>query len=604
MTSDRYYNRSYIIGGIVVAVAAVFICRLFYLQVIDRSTVGKSESNALVKQTVYPSRGMIYDRRGELLVYNRPVYDVMMVMREMGKEFDTVAFCRTMHISEQTFNERMQTMSNRRKNPGFSRYTPQPFLNLLTAEDVSLLQEQLYRFPGIRIRKRTLRDYTYSAAAHVLGSVGEVSKRDLDNDPYYAIGDYAGRDGIERQYETLLRGEKGMEVLMRDVHGRIQGSYQNGELDYPPVSGQDLTLTLDIRLQLLAEQLMQNKMGSVVALEPQTGEVLAMVSVPKWDPAVLVGRDRSQNYAALLQDKHKPLMNRAVQAQYPPGSTFKLIQALIGLQTKTINSRTEYACNGPESLPIKCTHHHGSPVDLVNGIEQSCNPYFWQEFRDILRQNGGEDDTENLHRNYDRWRDYVVSFGFGSRFPTDIREQAAGSIPTSQFYDKHYGRSYWRSKTIRSLSIGQGEILVTPLQLANEAAAIANEGWYIAPHLVRGAFTDKHQTAIDAHCFPIVKEGMQRVMTNGTGRYYNIADLQMCGKTGTVQNPHGKDHAIFIGFAPKDNPRIAVAVVVENAGFGATWACPVASLMMEQYLTDTITRQELKERMQTAILIQ
>ena len=616
MTQDSFYTRSYIIRGIVIAVALVFVGRLFYFQVIDKSTVSKAESNALVRQTVYPSRGHLYDRHGQLLVFDRPVYDVLLVLREMGKTFDTLAFCQTMRITPERFEERMAEVSNKKKNPGFSRYTPQLFMNLLTGDDISLLQEQLYRFPGVSIRKRTVRAYTYPAAAHVLGSVGEVNRNDLDKDPYYALGDYSGRDGIERQYERLLRGEKGAEVLMRDARGRIQGSYHNGEMDYPAVTGQDLTLTLDMPLQLLAEQLMQGKMGSVVAIEPKSGEVLAMVSVPAWNPNVLVGRERSKNYSALLTDGHKPLMNRAVQAQYPPGSTFKLIQALIGLQTGAIHANTKYACSGPSSVPIKCTHHHGSPVDLEAAIEQSCNPYFWQEFRDILQQNCGENNVKGLHQNYDRWREHVMSFGFGTRFQTDISEQAAGSIPSGQLYDKFYGKSGWRAMTIRSLSIGQGEILVTPLQLANEAACIANGGWYISPHLARltpdqqqmadpdSLLVRKHVTAVSADCFPVVRNGMERVMTNGTGRHYNIPELHICGKTGTVQNPHGKDHAIFIGFAPKDDPQIAVAVVVENAGFGATWACPVASLMMEQYLTDTIARTDLITRIKDAVLIQ
>lgn len=615
MTNDRYYSRAYVIAGLVVLVALIFISRLFYLQVIDQSTIDRAERNALLKQTVYPSRGLISDRNGTLLVYNQPVYDVMLVMREMGKDFDTLAFCKTLSITPDDFISRIEQISDRRKNLGFSRYTPQIFMSQLKKEDISALNEQLFLFPGVSIRKRTLRDYKYPNAAHVLGSVGEVNAKDIETDDYYSAGDYSGRDGIEKQYEKILRGDKGVEVLMRDSKGRIQGSYHNGELDLSPNAGTDITLSIDIRLQALAEQMMQNKIGSIVAIEPSTGEVLTLVSSPAWDPQDLVGRKRSANYAALNADIHKPLMNRAVQAQYSPGSTFKLVQALIGLEMKAINPKSTYPCNGKPSAPIKCTHSHGSPVDLESAIEQSCNPYFWQEFRDLLQMNGYGSSNAAFHRTYDSWREHVLSFGFGNRFSSDIPNQSAGSIPSSKFYDKIYGKTGWKAITIRSLSIGQGEILVTPLQLANEAACIANNGYYITPHLARltpellaaagldSALYDKHYADISIEHFAVVKAGMERVMTKGTGRHYNIPDLAMCGKTGTVQNPHGKDHAIFIGFAPKDKPKIAVAVVVENAGYGATWACPMATLLMEQYLTDTIARPELFNSMTTANLI-
>ncbi|MBQ7698191.1 MAG: penicillin-binding protein 2 [Paludibacteraceae bacterium] len=607
MINPQYYKRAYVLGGIVVAVALVFVGRLFYLQVIDTSTKDKADGNALVRQTIYPSRGLIYDRNDSLIVFNQPVYDVMIVVKEMRKGFDTLSFCHAMQISREQFEERMSEVCDRRRNRGYSAYVPQLFWGMLSKEDVAAVQERLFNFAGVSVRKRTLRDYVYPSAAHIVGSVGEVNRQDLESDSYYAIGDYSGRDGIERQYEVLLRGKKGVEVLMRDSKGRIQGSYHNGELDYSAESGTDLQLTIDIRLQQLAEDLLQGKMGSAVAIEPKTGEVLAMVSVPSWDPHSLVGRQRSKNYAALLNDPHKPLMNRAVQAQYPPGSTFKLIQALVGLQTGAITPSTLYGCNGPGSTPIKCTHHHGSPVSLEAGIEQSCNPYFWQAYRDILEQHGYGKNNAIFRRSYDHWRDLVVSFGFAQRFESDISNQVTGSIPRAKTFSRIYGETGWRAITIRSLSIGQGEILVTPLQLANEAACIANSGYYMTPHLVRPLPSmpaiERHQTGVDSCHFDVVQRGMARVMTNGTGRWYNIPELQMCGKTGTVQNPHGKDHAIFIGFAPLDNPQIAVAVVVENAGFGATWACPVATMMMEKYLTDSISRPDLYDRIRSAHFI-
>ena len=445
-----------------------------------------------------------------------------------------------------------------------------------------------------------MRDYIYPIASHVLGSVGEVNQRDLERDKYYALGDYSGRDGIERTYEKSLRGEKGLKVLMRDSRGRVQGPYKNGELDKSAVTGENLYLGLDIQTQLMAEKLMQGKVGSIVAIEPKTGEVLALVSSPNWDPSTLVGQDRSVNYQALLTDSLKPLMNRATQAQYSPGSTFKILQALVGLQEKVITPHTQYVCNGQGSRPIRCTHSHGKNIDLEEGIEQSCNPYFWAMYRDLLQQDGYSDDNVEFKHHYQTWRDHIMSFGLGNKFTdTDIREQAKGAIPSVGLYDKIYGKTGWKALTIRSLSIGQGEILVTPLQLANQTAAIANKGYYITPHLNKNDSMKSriHKTSIDEKYFDVVHRGMARVMTDGTGRWYNMPELQICGKTGTVENPHGEDHALFIGFAPQEDPKIAIAVAVENAGFGSKTACPIATLVIEQYLTGKITRSWLYDEM-------
>ena len=603
MINDLFYKRRYVISGIAVVVVLVYVIRLFYLQVIDKSTANQADNNALVRQTIFPARGLIYDRHGELLVFNQPIYEITMTMREMKAGWDTAAFCECLHISRAEFDERVRDIKDKKKNRGYSRHTPQVFMGQLKKEDIAPLQEAIVLFPGIQIQKRTLRDYTYNAAAHVLGSVGEVNQNDLDRDPYYAPGDYSGRDGLERTYERELRGEKGVEVLMRDSRGRIQGSYQDGELDRKAKAGTDLYTTLDIQLQLLAEQLLAGKIGSAVAIEPKTGEILALVSNPAWNPKVLVGKERGKNYNALLHDKTKPLMNRATQAMYPPGSTFKTIQSLVCLEQGAITPNTLYPCSGPQSTPIKCTHHHGSPVALDRAIEQSCNPYFWCAFRDLL-QKDGKDNKSFLHR-YELWREAVMSFGLGQRFTdTDLNEQSAGSIPSIKQYDRAYGKDGWRAITIRSLSIGQGEILVTPLQLANQAATIANEGYYITPHLNKNDSmrTHVHRLDIRKEHFEVVKEGMRRVMIYGTGRHFAIDSLHMAGKTGTVQNPHGRDHAIFIGFAPVEDPQIAVAVVVENAGFGATWACPVASMMIEQYLTGEVKRRDLKKRISEAVL--
>ena len=605
MISDQFYRRRYVISGIAVVIVLVYIIRLFYLQIIDQSTKDQADNNALVKQTIYPSRGLIYDRNGVLLVFNQPIYEITMVMREMGKDWDTVSFCKCLNISKIEFENRLSEIKDRRKNRGFSRYTPQVFMSQLKKEDIATLQEELFLFPGIHIQKRTLRDYTYNAAAHVLGSVGEVNQNDIDNDDYYTRGDYSGRDGLERRYEKELRGEKGVEILMRDSKGRIQGSYQDGALDRTAKAGKDIQTTLDIKLQLLAEELLSGKIGSAVAIEPATGEILALVSNPAWNPKVLVGKERSKNYNALLKDHTKPLMNRATQAMYPPGSTFKTIQALVCLEQGGITPNTLYPCSGPNSKPIKCTHHHGSPVALDRAIEQSCNPYFWCAYRDLLEKDGYGKDNEKFRKRYDLWREAVMSFGMGHKFDdTDLNEQVSGSIPSIKYFDKFYGKTGWKAITIRSLSIGQGEILVTPLQLANQAASIANEGYYITPHLNRddSASFKKHKIDIQKRHFEAVKDGMHRVMVYGTGRHYAIDSLNMAGKTGTAQNSHGRDHAIFIGFAPVDNPKIAVAVVVENAGFGATWAAPIASMMMEQFITGEVKRKDLRTRIGQAVL--
>ena len=588
MINDRYYRRYYVLIAIAVIFMSVYIVRLFVLQVVDQSGRERAANNAQLRQTVYPARGLIYDRNGELLVYNQPVYDVTIVPRELKEDFDTLGLCQVLGIDTTDFNRRLRELRDRR---GYSRYTPQPLLTLLSAADIAPLQEQLYHFPGVSINSRTLRSYAHACAAHALGSVGEVNNNDIERDDYYSSGDYSGRDGFERVYEKVLRGDKGVRVLMRDSRGRIQGSYHNGELDQPARAGQNLTSTLDVNLQLLAEELLGDHTGSVVALEPATGEVLALVSHPTWDPAVLVGRQRSRNYRALTSDPAKPLLNRATQALYPPGSTFKTVQAAVCLHRGAITPTTMFPCNGPASSPIKCTHHHGSPVVLLQAIEQSCNPYFWYAYRALLEQGGAGKVYRNrcqlFKEHYQQWRDDVMAFGLGAKFAdSDIPDMVNGAIPSIPTYDRIYGPTGWHAITIRSNSIGQGEVLLTPLQLANQAATIANEGYYITPHLLRAdtMLRHRHETGVSPEHMRLVKEGMHRVMTNGTGRWHNIDSIQICGKTGTAQNSHGKDHAIFIGFAPMDNPKIAVAVVVENAGFGATWGCPIAVEMMDQYL--------------------
>lgn len=607
MLNDQYYKRKYIIGGIATLIILVYIIRLFSLQIIDQSTKVKADKNALLRVSIYPARGLIYDRNGELLVANQPIYEVTMIVKEMTQNhFDTIGFCRALNIDSLEFVTRMENMTNPRKNRGYTRFAPQVFIQNLKQEEIAQLQQEKYKYPGVDIRIRTLRDYVYPIASHVLGNIGRVNNNDIKKDPYYSKDDYSGRGGIERTYENTLRGTKGVEILMRDVRGRIQGKYLDGAQDRAAVAGKDLQLTIDRATQEIAEELMRGKIGSVVAIEPKSGEILCMVSAPYWDPRILVGKDRSKNYQELQKDKNKPLLNRATQAQYAPGSTFKILQALIGLQEGVVNETTQYTCNGQLSTPIKCTHDHGNPVNMIEAISQSCNPYFWLLYRDYLQQDGYQDGHILFKQHYERWREMVVSFGLGAKFEhTDINEQAKGYVPTLSFYNKAYGNKGWKAITIRSLSIGQGELLVTPLQLANQTAAIANKGYYITPHLNKhdSMKVNIHTTLIDKKHFDIVHEGMQQVMIEGTGKNYNNEALQICGKTGTVQNPHGKDHALFIGFAPKDNPKIAIAVAVENAGFGSTWACPIATLVMEQYLLGEIERKSLFDRISRTSLL-
>lgn len=599
MINDTLQHRQRVIAVIITAVIVIYILRLFSLQIIESRYKEGADSNAFLRKTIYPPRGLIYDRNGVLLVYNKPAYDVTLIMREI-QNLDTLALCKSLNISKSFFIERIKEIKDRSKNIGYSSYTPQIFMSQLEIQDIATFQQSMYKYPGFYIQNRTLREYAYPNAAHVLGNIGEVTQRRIDKDNYYKPGDYAGRDGIEFTYEKSLRGDKGMEILLRDVKGRIKGRFEDGKKDIPAKAGQNLTVTLDIKLQVLAEKLMRGKVGSVVAIEPSTGEILALVSSPAFDPSILVGRKRTKNYRDLLNDPIKPLMNRATQAQYSPGSTFKPLQALVCLEMGGISEQTVFSCSGPASKPIKCTHSHGSPVGLVNAIEQSCNPYFWYAFRNAIERDGYG--TKNLlfRTNYDVWVNHVKSFGLGEKYTeTDIYEQARGYVPTQKFYNRVYrSETGWRAITIRSNSIGQGEILTTPLQLANSMAAIANQGFYITPHLHKSdtMLKKKHYVNIDKKYYPIVFEGLAREFDYGTARFSRLEGLSLCGKTGTVQNPHGKDHSLFVGFAPRENPKIAIAIAVENAGYGSVYAAPIFSLLVEQYLLGKVSRIELEER--------
>ena len=602
MYKKDYSARKYVVIAAFILVAFIFALRLFYLQVYTNRYKLSARDIALRRVVEYPARGRIYDRHHRLLVYNDAVYDLMVVPRQV-KKMDTTKFCRLLQIDKAFFIRQMK------KAKQYSYYKPSIFLKQLSKKEKGPIEEVMYEFPGFYFQTRTLRHYPHPIAAHVLGSVGEVSPADIRRDPYYQQGDYIGKSGIEWFYEKELRGKKGSRLVEVDVHNNVKGSFQNGRYDTLAVPGADLTLSLDEDLQAYGQRLMQNKKGSIVALIPQTGEILAFISSPEYDPNLLVGRERSANYLKLLHDTLKPLLNRASSGTYPPGSTFKLVQALIGLQEQVVTPNTLFTCQGTASKPIACSHNHISPLRMKLAIELSCNSYFWKTFRAII----DDPHFSNTHDAYDAWYKKVLSFGFGHKFNTDIPFEKPGNIPTRAYYNKVYHGS-WNALTIRSLSIGQGEILVTPVQLANLAAIIANSGYYVKPHFLigmsgddtlSGKYKKKYRVAINPKYFKVARQAMEEVFSGpeGTARFYQMDSITQAGKTGTVQNPHGKDHSIFMAFAPFDHPKIAIAVVVENAGYGSTWAAPIASLMMEHYLRGKTKRPRLEKRIMDGDLI-
>lgn len=607
-------KRQYVIGGFIVIIAIIYLIRLFNLQVADSKYKEYADSNAFLRKTVYPSRGIIYDRDGRLVVFNQPAYDVMVIPRDIGKEgFDTIDFCRSVNLTPDELRKKFADMRDPRRNPGYSSYSPQRLLTHLTAEDYGRLQEKLYRFPGFYIQKRILREYNYKAAANVLGNVREVSQKDIDKDDYYFRGDYIGDIGVENTYERFLRGQKGAEVLMRDALGRIRGRYEEGALDRDAVAGKNITLSINIELQQYAESLMMNKKGAVVAIEPSTGEVLCLVSAPSYDPSQLVGRERGNNYNKMMKDLDKPLLNRAIQATYPPGSTFKPTQGLIFLQEGIITTSTPFPCaHGFISggLRVGC-HGHGSPLPLKPALQTSCNAYFCWGFKAMIDKRGKYGTPAKA---FDIWKHHMISQGYGYKLGIDLPGEYRGFIPNVDFYNKWYGDGHWSANTIISVAIGQGEILATPLQIANLASTIANRGHYFTPHVVKAIqdtvmpaeYLERHTPTIDSHFYEDIAEGMRMAVTGGTCRLANLTDIEVCGKTGTAQNPHGRDHSAFMGFAPYHSPKIAVAVYVENAGFGATFGVPIGSLVMERYLRGYIPpeRKYLEERMLQSNTIQ
>ena len=593
--------RRYIIGGVAILIVVVYIIRLFTLQLLSDDYKKNADSNAFLKKIEYPSRGVISDRNGKLLVYNQPAYDIMVIMNEESGHLDTLEFCEALGITKEYFIQRMNDIKDRSKNPGYSRFTQQLFMSQLSDKEFSVFQEKMFRFPGFYVQKRSIRQYQYPHAAHVLGDVAEVSPADIEQDEYYQPGDYIGKLGVERSYEQQLRGEKGMQILLRDAHGRVQGRYQNGRFDRRAVAGKNLTLGLDADLQALGERLMEGKIGSIVAIEPKTGEVLCMVSSPSYDPRMMVGRQRSKSHRLLSQNVWKPLLNRSIMGQYPPGSTFKTTQGLTFMTEGIIHpTHTAYPCAhgfNYRGLHVGC-HGHASPLPLVPALSTSCNGYFcWGLYYMI----GAKNKYGSVQNAMNTWRDYMVSMGFGYKLGIDLPGEKRGMIPNAAFYDKAY-RGSWNGLTIISIAIGQGEVNATPLQIANLGATIANRGWFITPHVVKrvqdgkidSLYTQRRYTKASRQSYDYVVQGMRASATGGTCHELAKYDFMACGKTGTAQN-RGHDHSVFMGFAPMDNPKIAVAVYVENGGWGATYGVPIGGLIMEQYINGHLSEASLKK---------
>lgn len=601
MNNHRFDNRRIAITVMILAVVLLYVIRLFTIQVVDPKYKNSADNNALYYKTIYPMRGGIFDRNEEMIVNNQTSYDVLVVLREIN-DLDTLRLCGSLDITKEFFDNRMADIKDIRKNPGYSRYTPQVFMSQLSVEEISNLRENLYRFSGFSLNKRSFRLYAHDAAAHMLGDLGEVSKVDIEKDDYYVQGDFIGKQGVEKQYEKQLRGRKGVEVLLKDAYGRIQGSYHQGELDITPESGSDLTLGIDIELQELGEKLMKNKIGSIVAIEPETGEILCMVSAPTFSPTDLVGRHRGENFKILSDAWSKPLINRTIQGTYPPGSTFKTAQALTQLQEGIIDTNTMFQCHNGfifGRLKVGC-HAHAAPLSLIPAIATSCNGYFCWGYYRMMESDKYSSPKEALTV----WKDYMVNMGFGYTLGIDLPGEARGMIPNAQYYDKLYNKS-WRGLTIISNAIGQGEVTLTPLQIANLCATIANRGYYITPHVVKkiengeidSIYSVRHYTKVDRENYEYVVEGMRQSVLGGTCRSANTPLYELCGKTGTAQN-NGKDHSVFMGFAPRENPKIAIAVYVENGGFGATYGVPIGALLIEKYLTDSLsTESQIKADM-------
>ena len=596
---NNLQNRKYIVIGAMAIIMFILLCRLFYLQLIESSYKDAADNNALRYITEHPDRGLIFDRNDSLMVYNEAAYDLMVVPNEL-REFDTIDLCKTLEIDKETLIKRLEKAKN------YSPMIPSIFEQQMSKEACGSLQEKLFKFPGFFVQNRTLRSYPAPIAAHILGYIGEVNSTTIEEEPYYQMGDYIGISGIEKAYEEELRGVKGRRIVLVDVHNREKGSYKNGKEDVKAQPGKDLWCTLDMDLQKYGEKLMEGKRGSIVAIEPSTGEILCIVSSPSYDPNLLVGKDRSKNYVKLLRDSVKvPLFNRALMAAYPPGSTFKLANGLIALQEGIINTSTSYYCGGGYNIgnhTIGC--HHGGATNIVAAVQHSCNTFFCKAFYNIV---SNKKKYKTIQEGYTAWRNSINGLGFGQKFNTDLPYELAGSIPTADYFDRKYS-GHWNGNSIVSMGIGQGEAGTTPLQMANLLCIIANHGYYIKPHIVKAIgskdnpndqFSERINSGIDAKYFiPIIK-GMELVMTHGTARLSNVPGLKIAGKTGTAQNPHGRDHSVFACFAPSDKPQIAVFVLVENGGWGGVVAAPIATLMLEHYLKGETSRPDVEKNILT-----
>lgn len=593
MNRNKYKDRRlffYFLFGVSII---ILLLRLINIQIIDSSYKLSANNNVIKAVTLYPERGYIYDRNGTLLVSNQRAFDLMVIPRQV-KKMDTLTFCRIIDIEKDYFDNQLK------KATRYSRNRASIFIKEVSKQTAAKIQEQLYQFSGFYLQERTMREYPEKSAAHLLGYVSQVPDYILKKKDYYKKNDNFGMTGVENSYEKDLRGTQGVKYVIRDVWNAPKGSFQNGKYDSIAVNGKDLELTIDNEIQKYAEQLMQNKKGSIVAIEPGTGEILALVSSPYYDPNLLIGRSRSPNFNRMYKDANKPLFDRSLLAEYPPGSTFKLLNALIGLQEDVIYSGTRFSCDmgwrfSPK-LKIGC-HAHGSPLNLTESIAQSCNAYYCNTFRRIIEK------YNNAEKGYDNWRNHILSFGLGNFLNNDLYTGRKGRVPSVDFYNRQYGKKRWKAPTVISLAIGQDALVVSPIQMANMCAAIANRGYYFTPHIVRkidgkaltdSTFTVAKQTSIDEKHFKTIIYGMEKVYTGkyGTAKTAQVKNIEICGKTGTAENPHGEDHSIFIAFAPKDKPQIAIAVYIENGGWGSTWAAPIASLIIEKYLTGQVNNTE------------
>jgi len=595
---DQLFNRKYIVQGLFIAIALILLGKLFYIQIISDKYFLSAESNVLRKIYKYPARGAILDRNMKVIVQNEPVYDLMVIPNEV-KPFDTLALANALEITIEDVRKKLK------KARGQSNYQSTAFDKQISIQSYARLQEIMYRFPGFRTQDRTIRHYPDSVGGQLFGFIKEVSPTDIErSEGYYRPGDYIGKSGLERSYEEVLRGERGVINTLYDARNTPQGSYANGKYDVNAVSGERLISGIDIGVQKLGEELMLNKVGAIVAIEPATGEILALVSSPGYDPNILVGKGFGNNYMDfIVGNPYRPSLVRPIQGYYPPGSSFKPIDALLGLQEGVIDSNTTFNCPGyymAGSHRAKCEHVDGN-ISLKRGIARSCNTYFFHVFQKLITKNG----MKNQRQTYQAWRDKIAKFGFGSKLDIDIPFERKGIFYNADHYTKIYGKK-WGYTSVISLAIGQGEITATPLQMANAMAIIANRGYYLKPHLIKAMgdknlvkkeYVTKNYVGIDAKHFDPVIDGMQDAVNKswGTAVLSRIPNVLMCGKTGTVQNPHGKNHSVFIGFAPRDNPKIAIAVIVENAGYGSTYAAPIASYMVEKYLKGKVTGGRMRE---------